>query len=940
MPMSRELPLVQDGVPLCVRVAGASLDLFLVRSGNGGATGQRHFLFTANLGDTLCGLPPEVSEDWRFAAVGDPDSRASGVEAFGAADIDNWLANLTAALIGRPTLTAKTQLLVTGQNTRHPAGTRLTVAGELVWVCLRQGCATFLDAGPGFFQVPNGTYLPLVGRAWITVVKEAQLETLSTADLLAQGLLAGALSAFYHRLVAGLESNLADMEHSDRQRLAAMARCDRRHLDGALAKVVSVLHPGKDLALEAAGADDPLLAACRLVAKASRISLAEGMARGQTGEPMDRVHAWAEASGFRVRRVTLDKAWFRHDCGPLLVFRGDSLAPAAALPRGASHYDLYDPVSGRVTALDAATASGLSGGACMFYTPFPDRPLGSLDLLAFALRGQRLDLLTILCAGALAALLGLVAPVLTATVIDTAIPNADLGMLTQVGGLILVCALAAAAFELAKGIALLRLEGRVDARIQSAVTDRLLALPTAFFKRFSSGDLANRCLGINAIHAMVSGMTANAVLAAIFALFNLALLFAYDWQLALVANAFVLANMVLTGLICGFAVNRQREHTALCGRKQGMELEYLTGIAKLRLTGAEPRAFCAWTDLLAQSATLGYRSGAAFNVVSAVNAAFPTLTSMALFFFFFRYRLESLELGQFLSFYAAFAGFQVAMIQLVSVLSRTMEVIPLYERAKPILLATPEVDSTKTKPKALRGEIEVSHVVFRYEPAGRAILADISLRIAPGEFVALVGDSGAGKSTLLRLLLGFEMPQAGTISYDGQDLRELDVRAVRRRLGVVLQDDKPSAGSLYDNIAGSASIGLDEAWEAARLVGLEDDIKAMPMGMQTVIPPGGAGFSGGQIQRLLIARALVKRPRILFFDEATSALDNKTQALVAQSIAALKVTRVVIAHRLSTVMAADRIYALRQGQVAESGTFEELMAKEGFFHALAMRQIA
>ncbi len=209
--MSRELPLSRMGVPLCVRVAGASLDLFLVRSGNGGATGQRHFLFTANLGDTLCGLPPEVSEDWRFAAVGEPDSRASRVEAFGPADIDNWLANLTAALIGRPTLTAKTQLLVTGQNTCHPAGTRLTVAGELVWVCLRQGCATFLDAGPGFFQVPNGTYLPLVGRAWITVVKEAQLETLSTADLLAQGLLAGALSAFYHRLVAGLESNLADM---------------------------------------------------------------------------------------------------------------------------------------------------------------------------------------------------------------------------------------------------------------------------------------------------------------------------------------------------------------------------------------------------------------------------------------------------------------------------------------------------------------------------------------------------------------------------------------------------------------------------------------------------------------------------------------------------------------------------------------------------------
>jgi len=280
------------------------------------------------------------------------------------------------------------------------------------------------------------------------------------------------------------------------------------------------------------------------------------------------------------------------------------------------------------------------------------------------------------------------------------------------------------------------------------------------------------------------------------------------------------------------------------------------------------------------------------------------------------------------------------MVQLVSVLSSSLVVIPLYERAKPILETAPEVDAAKTKPKTLRGDIEVSHVVFRYEPAGRPILSDLSIHIAPGEFVALVGDSGAGKSTLLRLLLGFEMPESGTVYYDGQDLRELDVRALRRRIGVVLQDDKPSAGSLFDNIAGCANLSLDEAWEAARMVGLEEDIKAMPMGMQTVVPPGWSGFSGGQIQRLLIARALARRPGILFFDEATSALDNNAQAVVSQSIESLKVTRLVIAHRLSTVLGADRIYALRQGQVVEAGTFKELMAKEGYFYELAKRQIA
>jgi ATP-binding cassette subfamily C protein len=938
--MSPGKPLVLGDDQAWYLVSGGSLDVFLVRSENGQATGQRHFLFTAKAGDTLCGLAREISGDWRLVAAGNPDSRVARIEAHGAPEADNWLANLTVALIGRPTLTARTETLAPAQSASFPAGTRLTAGDEVVWARLEQGQATFLDQGPGFGPVEIGTFTPLVGRAWITVVQEARFMAVDTADLLAQGLLAGAMTAFHGRVIAGLEARLADIEGQDRQRQAAKARCDRAALSGSLAKVASVLCPGKQTVLEAAGIDDPLFAACRLVAEASRIPLAAGAASGHDGHALERVNDLAVASGFRVRRVTLDKDWFRRDGGPLLVFRGEAMAPAAALPRGATRYDLYDPVTGQVTALDAAAAKDMAPGACMFYTPFPDRPLHSLDLLAFALRGLRADMLMILGVGGLAALLGLVTPILTGTVIDTIIPEADTGMLMQIGGMILVCAVASALFEVAKGIALLRVEGKIDARVQSAVTDRLLGLPTSFFKGYSSGDLAFRCLGINAIHTILSGVTVNTALAAIFSLANLALLFFYDWQLALVANVFVLANMILVGLISGFVVNRQRAHIDLNGRKQGLELEYLTGISKLRLTGAEPRAFGAWAEVFAKSSALGYQSGAIFNLVSAVNAAFPTLTSMALFYWFFHGRLAALSLGHFLSFYAAFAAFQVGMVQLVSVISNSLVVIPLYERAKPIFRTAPEVDATKAKPKTLQGDIEVNHVVFRYEPAGRPILSDLSIHVAPGEFVALVGDSGAGKSTMLRLLLGFEKPESGTVYYDGQDLRELDVRALRRRIGVVLQDDKPSAGSLFENIAGSANLSLDDAWEAARMVGLEEDIKAMPMGMQTVVPPGGAGFSGGQIQRLLIARALARRPGILFFDEATSALDNKTQAVVSQSIASLKVTRVVIAHRLSTVMGADRIYALRQGQVVETGTFEELMAKGGYFHELAKRQVA
>ena len=937
-------PLTLDDGQACYRLAGGTVDLFLAESGDG----PRHFLFTAKAGDTLIGMSPETCGGWRFLAAVNPDSRVLRLDSFenpafeadpGPA-VDNWLSNLIRVLIGRPTLAAKTEVLAAGGATIHAAGARLTPGDNVVWARLTEGKATFMDSGPGFALVEPGVFTPLAGRAWITVVEEAKISAAVSAGLHAQGLLAEALSAFHRQLVAGIRAKLADTERLERQRLIEKVRRDRFDVAGALSKIASVLRPGKQSAMLPAEADDPFLAACRLVAKDSRISLVAGGAAGGGSDPAQRLDALAAASGFRVRKVVLDTCWFERDCGPLLVFRAQSGAPAAALPRTSRRYDLYDPASGRVTGLGASEAASVAAEGYMFYTPFPERPLTGLDLLAFTLRGQWADLGMILVVGALAALLGLVTPIMTGTVINTVIPQANVGMLTQIGGLILVCILASAAFEIARGVSLLRVEGKIDARVQSATTDRLLSLPTSFFKEYTAGDLASRCLGINAIHSILSGVTANAVLSAVFSLFNLALLFYYDWQLALVANAFVLANMAAVGLVSGAIVSKQRTLIDLQGRKQGMELEYLTGICKLRLTGSEPRAFGAWADVFSAAQTLNYQSGAAFNVLNAVNAAFPTLASMALFYWFFHGRTDALSLGQFLSFYAAFAAFQTVMVQLVSVLASSLVVIPLYDRAMPILRTAPEVDAGKTKPGELRGEIEISHVVFRYRPEGRPILSDLTIHVAPGEFVALVGDSGAGKSTALRLLLGFETPESGTIYYDGQDLSELDVRALRRRIGVVLQDDKPCAGSLFDNIVGSANLSLADAWEAARMVGLEEDIQAMPMGMQTVVPPGGAGFSGGQIQRLLIARALVRRPGILFFDEATSALDNKTQTVVSGSIAALKVTRLVIAHRLSTVMGADRIYTLRQGQVVEVGTFAELMAKEGLFYDLAKRQIA
>ena len=234
----------------------------------------------------------------------------------------------------------------------------------------------------------------------------------------------------------------------------------------------------------------------------------------------------------------------------------------------------------------------------------------------------------------------------------------------------------------------------------------------------------------------------------------------------------------------------------------------------------------------------------------------------------------------------------------------------------------------------------MNHASFRYSSDSPLVLRDVSFTIRPGEFVAFTGTSGSGKSTLIRLLLGFEQPLSGAIYYDGQDFAGLDLQEVRKQMGVVLQSGKLLAGDLLTNIVGNSPLTVEDAWDAARVSGMEEDIKALPMGMYTMVAEGGKTLSGGQRQRLMIARAVVNRPRILLLDEATSALDNRTQDIVSQALEGMRATRIVVAHRLSTIINADRIFVLDQGVIAESGTYNELLQKNGIFAELAKRQIA
>jgi len=366
-------------------------------------------------------------------------------------------------------------------------------------------------------------------------------------------------------------------------------------------------------------------------------------------------------------------------------------------------------------------------------------------------------------------------------------------------------------------------------------------------------------------------------------------------------------------------------------------------IAKLHVSGAEPRAFAVWAREFATQKELSIRAQNVTNYLTVFNSAFPVISLVAIFSYATHLMghplLDVLTTGTFLAFLAAFVQFQSAALQFNSTVESVLGIVPIYERVAPIFEAVPEVDEARKHPGELSGALEISHLSFRYHQDAPLVLRDLSLVVKPGEFVAIVGPSGSGKSTLLRLLLGFEKSDSGAIYYDGGDLAGLDIQAVRQQIGVVIQNARLGAGSIFENIVGSAPLTLDDAWQAAQWAGLDEDIHKMPMGMHTFISEGGRNLSGVQRQRLHIARALVKKPRLFFFDEATSALDNQTQLVVSRSLDALRATRVVIAHRLSTIVNAERILVIHKGTVVQSGCYEELINREGLFRELAKRQL-
>ncbi len=824
-----------------------------------------------------------------------------------------------------------------------------------------------VEAGGALFPLPFHTESNLgflAAPAVETTVQVASLNDLSAAELnelsdpwirsiahslspVPEGL---SPAEFHEWAAAGLIGRRLQEEQEEAERLNARTSADQKLVGAALRTLARPFSPAGTVAGTAGRV--PMAAACLAVGKAAGIELKIPQSVIQ-GRAKDRPRAIARFSAVRMRNLVLRGDWWKQDSGPMLAFLEGSNHPVALLPRtgrGAGRgYALFNPVEETTVRVNRDTAGKLNGFACAFYRPFPHRSLSGWGVLHSGLKGCGRDLWVVAITAFLASLLALVTPFATGIVFDSIIPGSERGQLLQTVVLIVASAIALVFISLTRGYALLRVEGKMDFATQAAVWDRLLNLPTTFFRDYSAGDLTNRSLAISEIRTILTGTVLTAVISGLFSVSSLFLLFHYSPALSLIAVALAATAVVVTAVAGFLQAGLLRRLADINGKLTGMVFEFVDGIAKFKVSGTEGRAFARWASAFSEQKQMSASIRRVANFMAVFFSGFP-IVALVIVFSAVAGRIgitsgipsgrAGRSTGGFLAFNAALGQLLASVLALGNGFLASLRVVPLYTRARPIFETLPEIDPGKADPGELSGSVEVNHLGFRYSVDTPPVLHDVSFSIRPGEFVAFVGASGSGKSTLLRLLLGFERPISGAIYYDGQDLAGLDLQEVRLQMGIVLQNGKLLPGDILTNIIGSAPLTVDDAWEAVRMAGLEEDIKALPMGMHTVVSEGGKGLSGGQRQRLMIARAIVRKPRILFFDEATSALDNRTQEIVSRAMEGMHATRIVIAHRLRTIMKADRILVLERGAIVQSGTYDELMGQEGFFAELARRQIA
>ena len=651
----------------------------------------------------------------------------------------------------------------------------------------------------------------------------------------------------------------------------------------------------------------------------------------------DRLEYLLRPNGIMRRNITLEKGWYKNAIGAILGTKKDDGSVVAFIPKGLTGYMFFDSASGKWIKLSKKNENLFESEAICFYKPFPLKKLTLPVLAKYIIETLSVADIVLIAAATLAVTaVGMLIPKLNNVLFGTVIENQSLKMLAGITIFMICVSVSSLLFQTVKSLLSARVGTKLELSVQAATMMRILSLPADFFKQYASGELSSRSGNIQTLCSMLVSTVFNTGLTSVFSILYITQIFAYTPALVIPALIIIVITVAFSLVTSFLQMHYSKKQMELGAQENGMSYALISGIQKIRLSGSEKRAYSRWSSLYAKLVRATYNTPMFLRVNGTLSTAISLVGVIVMYYMSVKSRIS---VADYYAFNAAYGMLSGAFMSLAGIATTIARFKPIIETAKPIMETVPEIAEGKLVIDRLSGGIELNNVSFRYSENMPLVIDDLSLRIRAGQYVAIVGETGCGKSTLMRILLGFEKPQKGAVYYDGKDLNSVDLRSLRRKIGVVLQDGKLFQGDIYSNIVISAPhLSLDDAWDAAEMAGIADDIRKMPMGMHTIISEGSGGVSGGQRQRLMIARAIAPKPKILMFDEATSALDNVTQKTVSDSLDKLKCTRIVIAHRLSTIKQCDRIICLEKGKIVEDGTYDELIEKNGKFAELVERQ--
>ena len=641
--------------------------------------------------------------------------------------------------------------------------------------------------------------------------------------------------------------------------------------------------------------------------------------------------------GIMRRTVTLSEGWYKDAIGAMLGIRKSDGMVVALIPTGFSGYRYRDMETGKHVKINGKNQELFEEEAIAFYKPLPLKALGISDLMRYILGTLSPADFVMTGASALAVtLIGMLSPKLNNLLFSRVIEDGSTQILLAITVFMICVTLSSLLINGVKSLIIARINTKMSISVQAAIMSRLMSLPAGFFKNYSSGELSARAQCSNSLCEMLVSVALTTGLTSVFSLVYISQIFVYAPALVVPSLIITLATVAFTVISAFVQMKVSKKKMELSSKESGMSYALISGVQKIKLSGAEMRAFARWGNLYAEEARLAYNPPMFLKINSVISSAISLAGTLMMYWIAVS---SGVSVADYYAFNTAYGMVSGAFISLAGIALTVAQIKPIMDMVEPILKAVPEISEGKQMITRLSGSIELNNVSFRYNENMPLVIDDLSLKIRPGQYVAVVGATGCGKSTLLRLMLGFESPQKGAVYVDGKDIAAVDLKSLRRNIGVVMQNGKLFTGDIFSNIIISAPwLTMDEAWHAAELSGIAEDIRRMPMGMHTMISEGSGGISGGQRQRLMIARAIAPKPKVLMFDEATSALDNLTQKTVSESLDSLKCTRIVIAHRLSTIKQCDRILVLDKGKIIEDGTYDQLIQMGGFFAELVARQ--